>query len=189
MICSTSQSGNQENFPMHTAYVKTASHGGELLLPVLFELSYAPPPGLQQAFTQCPVLQEFLRVLMSVYCLCCLCKFLSGVVCLCPSLFFKKRRLAFYCHHPHLFDLQQTRSEMIQRFGHNNTIATMLFEQRYCLDKHPTAACSQEKSGAVFIITVYLTASARAVPEARSHSPTSSSQTLKPGSKPSVWSH
>ena len=36
---------------------------------------------------------------------------------------------------------------------------------------------------------VQLTASANADPEARSHSPTSSSQALKPHSKPSVWSH
>ena len=50
---------------MHTAHVKTASHGGELLLPVLLKLSYAPPPGLQQSFTQCPVLPQFLQALMS----------------------------------------------------------------------------------------------------------------------------
>ena len=41
-----------------------------------------------------------------------------------------------------------------------------------------------KKIGAIFIITVYLTASANAVPEARSHSRTSSSQSLKPDSKP-----
>ena len=35
---------------------------------------------------------------------------------------------------------------------------------------------------------MYWTASANAVPEARSHSPTSSSQDLRPDSKPSVWS-
>ena len=35
-----------------------------LLLPV--ELSYAPPPGLQQSFAQCPLLPQFWHVLMSV---------------------------------------------------------------------------------------------------------------------------
>ena len=37
--------------------------------------------------------------------------------------------------------------------------------------------------------TVHLTASANAVPEARSYSPTSSSQDLSPDSKPFLWSH
>ena len=40
---------------------------------------------------------------------------------------------------------------------------------------YPTANCSKEKIGAMFIINVYLTASANAVPDARSHSLTSSS--------------
>ena len=42
---------------------------------------------------------------------------------------------------------------------------------------------------AMFIITLYLTGSANAVPDARSHSPTSSSQAIEPDSKPSEWSH
>ena len=54
---------------------------------------------------------------------------------------------------------------------------------------YPTAKLVLRKIGAKFIITVYLTASANAVPEARSHSPTSSSQALKPDSKRSAWSH
>ena len=37
-----------------------------VLVLLLFDLSYAPPPGLQQSFTQCPVLPQFLQVLMSV---------------------------------------------------------------------------------------------------------------------------
>ena len=37
-----------------------------VLLLLLVELSYAPPPGLQQSFAQCPVLPQFLHVLMSV---------------------------------------------------------------------------------------------------------------------------
>ena len=41
----------------------------------------------------------------------------------------------------------------------------------------------------LFIITLYLTASAREVPDARSHSPTYSSQVLKPDSNHSGWSH
>ena len=53
----------------------------------------------------------------------------------------------------------------------------------------PNCKLFVRKIGAIFTITVYLTASANAVPEARSHSPTSSSQDLSPDSKPSVWSH
>ena len=48
----------------------------------------------------------------------------------------------------------------------------------------PNCQLFLRKFGAIFIITVYLTASANADPEARSHSPTSSSQALKPDSKP-----
>ena len=56
-----------------------------LLLPlpvfVYVELSYAPPPGLQQSFAQCPVLPHFLHVLMSVelVLIVLVVRFLSGV--------------------------------------------------------------------------------------------------------------
>ena len=36
------------------------------VLLLLVELSYVPPPGLKQPFAQCPVLPQFLHVLMSV---------------------------------------------------------------------------------------------------------------------------
>ena len=55
--------------------------------------------------------------------------------------------------------------------------------------KKPNCRLLLRKIGAILFITVYLTASANAVPEARSHSSTLSSQDLSPDSKPSVWSH
>ena len=82
-----------------------------------------------------------------------------------------------------------TRSDSLQSFERSNTTATGLRAEQCCWHMYPTAGCFSRKIGAIFIITVYLTASANAVPEARSHSPTSSSQDLRPDSKPSAWSH
>ena len=64
--------------------------------------------------------------------------------------------------------------------------------QQGCSKSGTVGICTQlhlRKIGAMFIITVCLNASANAVLEARFHSPTSSSQALKPDSKPSAWSH
>ena len=122
-------------------------------------------------------------------CLCCSCDFLSGVgVCLCPSPCLSwESRLASCCHHPHPLHFQLIRSDLLQSFGKSNTIATQLFSGTL-------GVCTQlqvvpQKIGTRFIVTVYLTASAKAVPDARSHSPTSSSQALQPDSKPSAWPH
>ena len=71
------------------------------------------------------------------------------------------------CHHQHLF-----RSLLMLSSAHI-----------------PRCKLFLTKIGAMFIITVYWTASARGVPEARSDSPTSNSQVLKPDSNPSVCSH
>ena len=65
----------------------------------------------------------------------------------------------------------------------------MAFRMIFTVGKGTRSKLLLRKIMAMFIITVYLTASARGVPEARSHSPTSSSQALKPDSKPSVCGH
>ena len=76
------------------------------------------------------------------------------------------------------------RSKVSDEWHHCNEAA-----RRAALLGHvPNCKLFLRKIGAILIITVYLTASANAVPEARSHSPTSSSQALKPDSKPSAWS-
>ena len=90
------------------------------------------------------------------------------------------------CIHHHLrsFHYLLTRSNSSQSFGNGTTVAI----KRHCWRMYPTATFPK-KIGGMFIITVHLTASANEVPEALSHSPTSSSQVLKPDSKPSAWSH
>ena len=105
-----------------------------------------------------------------------------------PLNFLEMSRLASG-HRLRSLHFQLTRSDSLQIFGKNNTIATRLLEERHCWGMHPNCKLFPRKIGATFIITVYVTASANAVPEARSHSPTSSSQALKPDSKPSAWSH
>ena len=118
-----------------------------VLVLLLFDLSYAPPPGLQQSFTQRPVLPQFLQVLMSVL-LVLLVRvpfwFLVFAFAL-PLRLSCESRLASCRHHPHLFHFQLTRSRTLQSLGKNNTIATKLFEERHCLHMYPTANCSQEK--------------------------------------------
>ena len=118
-----------------------------VLLLLLFDLSYAPPPGLQQSFTQRTVLPEFLQVLMSVL-LVLLVRvpfwFLVFAFPL-PLRLSCESRLASCCHHPHLFHFQLTRSRTLQSLGKNNTIATKLFEERHCLYMYPTANCFQGK--------------------------------------------
>ena len=39
---------------------------GSVVVAGALELLYAPPPGLQQSFTQCPVVPQFLQMLTSV---------------------------------------------------------------------------------------------------------------------------
>ena len=59
-------------------------------------------------------------------------------------------------------------------------MATKLFKERHCWRKYPTTIPNYKwfprRIVAIFIITVYLTASAKAVPDACFHSPTSSSR-------------
>ena len=133
-----------------------------LLLLSLFELSYDPPLGLQHSFIQCPVLPQFLQMLR-LCCLCSLCEFLSGFgVCFFPSpcFLFRESRLGARCHHPHLFLFRLTRSGTLRSFGNNNTIATKLFPERLLIAKIPICELFLRQIGAIFIITVHLTASA-----------------------------
>ena len=147
-----------------------------LLLLSLFELSGAPPLGLQHSFIQCPSPPQFLQVLRSVlHVLFVRVPFLFWCL-LFP--FFRESRLGARCQHPHLFLFQLTRSGTLRSFGNNNTIATKLFPERLLIAKIPICELFVRQIGAIFTITVYLTASAGAVLDARSHSPTSSSQAL-----------
>ena len=94
------------------------------------------------------------------------------------------REAVHHCQEPNTLHQLRIRS---RSFGTNDAIVTRLLEERHCGDTQLRTV--PEKIGAIFTITVYSTASANAVPEARSHSPTSSSHALKPDSKPSAWSH
>ena len=158
-----------------------------LPLPVCLqvELSYAPPPGFQQSFAQCPGLPQFLHVSMSVelvrFPLWCwflplpfLIPFLRESTCILSS-----SALV-----PFPDDALGFAPKFREEYHHCNKAA----RRAVLLAIVPNRRLFLRKFGAIFIITVYLTASANGVPEARSHSPTSSSQDLKPDSKPSVWS-
>ena len=103
--------------------------------------------------------------------------------------FFRESRLAACCHHPHRFLFQLTRSGTLRSFGNNNTIATKLFPERLLIAKIPICELFVSQIGAIFTITVYLTASAGAVLTHVPLSPTSSSQALKRDSKPLAGSH
>ena len=111
-----------------------------------------------QSFAQCPVLPQFLHVLMSM------------------ELVLVVLGFAFS------FPLPSCESRLAS--GHHLR-SLHLDEELHCWDN---CKLFLRKISAMFIITVCLTASANAVPEAHSHSLTSSSQVLKPDSKPSVVS-
>ena len=89
----------------------------------------------------------------------------------------------------HLFLFQLTRSGMFQTLRNRNTIATKAARRAALFADVPNCKLFLGRIGAIFLITVYFTAFERPVPDARSHSPTSSSQALKLDSKPSAWSH
>ena len=126
-----------------------------------------------------------------VVCVACASSFLVWVFAFALLLaFLEEGRLSSCCHHLHLFHFQLTRLDLLHIFGKNNTIATKLFEERHCLHMNPTANCSRENLVQyLLLLCVCLTASASTVPDARSHSPTTSSQASKPDSKPSACSH
>ena len=111
--------------------------------------------------------------------------FLSLVFACALTLAIPESQLPSCCHHQHPSRSLRMLSGMLLSCGNNSTTVVEPFRRA------APSACEHKcmlflRYGAMFIITVYLIASAKRSPEARSQSPTSSSQSRKPDSKPSA---